>query len=134
MHNLINTEEPSARNISQCPNNALYSSTGNVTLTLSCDIQPNELCTFNISASNEAGDSLNGKLSEFHQVPQLISLSHARLIKLLLIVYSQCLFIAYYTIKYIYRESFGLYSFTWDDNLIDWKLTLPSCLLCLDSI
>ena len=70
--NFIDTDEPLARNIFQCPNNALYSDIGNVTLTLNCDIHPNELCTFNISASNEAGKSLifeNGKLSEFHQVP-----------------------------------------------------------------
>ena len=65
--NLIDTDEPLLSNISICPNNALYRGPGNVTLTLNCGIQFEELSTFNISASNKAGESLifeNGRLSK----------------------------------------------------------------------
>ena len=66
--NLINTDKPLENNIYNCSSIDQESGTNNITLTLNCDIQLQQLCTFNISASNEAGDALifqNGKLSKF---------------------------------------------------------------------
>ena len=66
--NFINTDEPQSLMIYYCSDIDLNSGTRNITLTLNCNIQVQELSTFNISASNEAGDALifeNGKLSEF---------------------------------------------------------------------
>ena len=63
--NLINTDNPSKENISNCSNIDENDGTENVSLTLNCDIDLQQLCTFNISASNKAGESLmftDGKL------------------------------------------------------------------------
>ena len=65
--NLINTENPEETSISNCLDIDQRSNTDNVTISLNCDVQLQQLCTFNISASNEAGNALifeNGKLSK----------------------------------------------------------------------
>ena len=66
--NLINVNSLQAMNVSNCPSIAGHSNdASSVALTLLCDIQPNELCTFNITASNRAGRSLifkNGNFSK----------------------------------------------------------------------
>ena len=65
--NLINTDKPEEMNISNCLDIDQKSNTDNVTLTLNCYVQLQQLCTFNISASNEAGNTMiveNGKLSK----------------------------------------------------------------------
>lgn len=67
--NLINIDSLQAMNVSDCPSIADHSNdASSVALTLMCDIRPNELCTFNVTASNRAGRSLifkNGNLSKF---------------------------------------------------------------------
>ena len=65
--NLIDTEKPEEMSISNCLDIDQKSNTDNVTLSLNCDVQLEQLCTFNISASNKAGNALifeNGKLSK----------------------------------------------------------------------
>ena len=61
--NFINTDESQSlmNNIYHCSDIDLNSGTRNITLTLNCNIQVQELSTFNISASwnNEAGDACN---------------------------------------------------------------------------
>lgn len=70
--NLINVDSLHAFNISDCPSIVDHSNdASNVALTLMCDIQPNELCTFNITASNRAGISQifrNGNLSKLYLI------------------------------------------------------------------
>ena len=67
--NLINEDSLKSVNISDCPSIINHSNeAANIALTLMCGIQPNELCTFNITAANRAGTSLifeNGDLSKF---------------------------------------------------------------------
>lgn len=65
--NLINTDKPEEMSISNCLDIDKKSNTDNITLSLNCDVQLQQLCTFNISASNEAGNALifeNGELSK----------------------------------------------------------------------
>lgn len=74
--NLINVDELHSVNVSDCPSIADHSDdASSVALTLMCGILPNELCTFNITASNRAGRSLifkNGNLSKYLEISSSI--------------------------------------------------------------